>query len=98
MISSAVPERPWQVLVLGAGLLLALHRNTNTVGVPESETIRALKSVFTRHGIPDIFKSDNGPRLVSTGFDELSKDYSFTHVASSQKLPQGNGAAERAVH
>ena len=107
MISSEVPERPWQVLgtdlfslkiPVGGGLLLELLRNINAVGVPESETIRALKSIFARHGIPDILKSDNGPRFVSMGFDELSMDYSFTHVTSSQKLPQGNGKAERAVH
>ena len=53
---------------LGGELLLALHRNINTVGVPESETICALKAIFARHGIPDILRSDNGPRFVSTGF------------------------------
>ena len=39
-----------------------------------SETIRALKSIFVRQGIPDILRSDNGPRFVSTEFDEFSKE------------------------
>ena len=53
-----------------------------------SETIRALKSIFARHRLPDILRSDNGPIFVSTEFDEFSKEYSFTHVTSSQKLPE----------
>ena len=52
-----------------------------------SETIRALKSIFAGHGIPDILRE----------FDEFSKEYSFTPVTSSQKLSQANGEAERAV-
>ena len=63
-----------------------------------SETIRALRSKFARHGIPDILRSDDGPQFVSTEFDELSKDYSFTYVTSSQKLLKANGEAERVAH
>ena len=62
-----------------------------------SETIRALQSIFTRHGIPNIFRSGDGPKFVSTEFDEFSNEYSFTLVTSSQKLPQANGKAKRAV-
>ena len=36
---------------LGGELLLALHRNINTVGVPESETIRASYSPDTEYPI-----------------------------------------------
>ena len=62
-----------------------------------SETIRALKSIFARQGIPHILRSDNGPKFVSTEFDEFSKECSFTHVASSHEFPQANGRPERAV-
>ena len=62
-----------------------------------SEAIRALKSKFARHGIPDILRSDNGPEFVSTEFDVFSKDYSFTYVTSSQKLLKANGEAGRAA-
>ena len=62
-----------------------------------SETTSALKSIFARQGIPDILRSDNGPKFVSTEFDEFSKEYSFTHVASSQEFPHANDRAERAV-
>ena len=42
-------------------------------------------------------RSDNGPKFVSTEFDEFSKEYLFTNVTSSQNLPQANDEAERAV-
>ena len=99
MILSAVPERPWQVLethlfsLNGRTYLLVMDYYSRFIEI----SIRALKSIFARHGIPDILRSDNGRKLVSTEIDEFSKEYSFTRVTSSQELPQANGEAERAV-
>lgn len=62
-----------------------------------SDTIRSLKSISARHGVPEILRSDNGPQFVSTEFDKFSKEYSFTHVSSSPKMPQANGEAECTV-
>ena len=61
------------------------------------ETIRALKSVFARHGIPEIVRSDNGPQYSSAEFAKFAKDWGFKHVTSSPKYPQSNGEVERAV-
>ncbi|XP_015774920.1 PREDICTED: uncharacterized protein K02A2.6-like [Acropora digitifera] len=110
MIPSAVPARPWQVLgtdlfsLKGRTYLLVVDYFSRFIEISillasqkSSETIRALKSIFAIHGIPDILRSDNGPQFVSTEYDEFSKEYSFTHVTSSPKLPQANGEAERAV-
>ena len=88
MIPSAVPARPWQVLGTD---LFSLNRWTYLLVVDYfsrfmeisillasqkwSETIRALQSIFARHGIPDILRSDNGPQFVSTEFDDFSKEY-----------------------
>ena len=41
-----------------------------------SETIRALKSVFARHGIPEVVRSDNGPHYDSAEFAKFVKDCS----------------------
>ena len=99
MILSVVPERPWQVLgtdlfsLNGRTYLLVMDYysrfNEISILLASQKSIRALKSIFAI--------SDNGPKLVSTEFDEFSKEYSFTHVTSSQKLRQVNGEAERAV-
>ena len=40
-----------------------------------SETIRALKSVFASHGIPEVERSDNGSQYDSAEFAKFAKDW-----------------------
>ena len=56
-----------------------------------------MKSMFGRHGIPEILISDNGPQYSSHEFIEIASSYDFKHVTSSPYHSQGNGEAERAV-
>ena len=56
-----------------------------------------LKSIFARHGLPEVVTSDNGPQCASKAFEEFSKEYEFEHVTSSSKFHQANEEAERAV-
>ena len=75
MIASLLPDRPWESL--GADLF-HLNGSTYLLLVdyfsryPEviklstltaSSVISATKGVFCRHGIPDEFRSDNGPPI-----------------------------------
>ena len=60
-------------------------------------TGRALKSIFSTHGIPDIVVSDNGPQYSLECFQKFAASYGFTHTTSSPMHPQSNGEAERAV-
>lgn len=56
-------------------------------------------SVFSRHGIPEIVVTDNGPqfsKVPSSVFASFACD-NFEHVTSSPKYPQGNSLAEAAV-
>ena len=59
--------------------------------------ISCLKSIFFRHGIPEIVRSDNEPQYLSAEFMRFASSYSFQHLTSSPKFPQSNGQAKRAV-
>ena len=109
MIASLLPDRPWESL--GADLF-HLNGSTYLLLVdyfsryPEviklstltaSSVISAAKGVFSRHGIPDEFRSDNGPQFDSEEFEQFAKQYGFEHKTSSPYYPQGNALAERTV-
>ena len=66
-------------------------------GTTATEVINHTKSIFARHGIPEIVISDNGPQYTSAAYAQFAKEYGFSHVTSSPLYPQGNGEAERAV-
>ena len=56
-----------------------------------------MKTLFARHGIPEVIKSDNGPQYSSGDFAEFAKSWGFKHVTSSPLYPKSNGLAERTV-
>ncbi|KAL7851936.1 hypothetical protein SRHO_G00177210 [Serrasalmus rhombeus] len=56
------------------------------------------KSIFARHGIPNIVVSDNGPCFSCKEWQEFSVHYDFKHVTSSPLYAQSNGKAEKGVH
>ena len=62
-----------------------------------SETISALKSVFTRRGIPEVVRSDNGPQYDSAEFAKFAKGWEFKNVTSIPLYAQSNGEVERTV-
>lgn len=45
------------------------------------------KSIFARHGIPEVVRSDNGPQFASESFSVFAKDWGFNHVTSSPHFP-----------
>ena len=60
-------------------------------------TIETLKAQFSRHGIPAILRTDNGPQYASEEFKEFCESYGIQHKTSSPHTPHSNGEAERAV-
>ena len=109
LIPSEMPDRPWQKvgsdlfeLKNGKYLLVVDYYSRYIEIVKLSSTtstniITHLKAIFARHGIPQVFVSDNGPQYSADVFESFAKEYGFKHLTSSPKYPQANGAAERAV-
>ena len=72
---------------------LALISNKATA----AETVSRMKKVFSRHGIPDIVVTDNGPQFAADEFASFAQSWGFEHVTSSPHYAQANGEVERAV-
>ena len=106
---SPLPDYPWQIAgsdlfeLKGEQYLLVVDYYSRYPEVVKLKTttssaiIGALKAVFSRHGLPEVLRSDNGPQYSSREFEEFAKSYSFHHVTSSPRYPQSNGQAERTV-
>ena len=109
LMSTPLPDRPWQVV--GTDLLEENKRHYIVVvdyfsrffeleqltSTTSEAVIQKLQAMFARHGIPEIVRSDNGPQYSSAEFSSFAENYGFTHVTSSPHYPQSNGEAERAV-
>lgn len=77
LMSSELPERPWEKV---AADLFTLNNSNNLLVVDyysrfveianltptrSEDVIVHLKSIFSRHGIPELFYSDNSPQFAS---------------------------------
>ena len=109
LLPSQFPDYPWQCVGSnlfaweGMSYLLVVDYYSRYIEVARLSTttspavITHLKSIFARHGIPEVFHSDNGPQYSADSFNQFAKEYGFTHNPASPRYPQGNGEAERAV-
>ncbi|XP_036329901.1 uncharacterized protein K02A2.6-like [Rhagoletis pomonella] len=111
-ISTETPERPWQVV----GIDLFYHNSScyliasdyfsryPEIARLENQTtncvINHIKSIFCRHGVPEVVRSDNGSqfqRLNHSAFAMFAKQWGFQHITSSPRYPQSNGFIESMV-
>ena len=61
------------------------------------EVIRRMELIFSRLGVPERVRSDNGPCYCAREFREFAENRKFEHDTSSPRYPESNGMAERAV-
>ena len=62
-----------------------------------AKTISVLKELFSKHGIPETIRSDNGPKFANHQFTKFTKEWNFDHTTSSPRNPRSNGQAKAAV-
>ncbi|KAK7112338.1 hypothetical protein V1264_011807 [Littorina saxatilis] len=59
--------------------------------------IPKLDAIFSRFGIPDVVKSDNGPPFNGSDFERFAGYLGFKHRTITPLWPQANGGAERCM-
>ncbi|CAB3995505.1 Transposon Ty3-I Gag-Pol poly [Paramuricea clavata] len=47
--------------------------------------VNHMKSVFTRHGIPSVVRSDNGPQYTATEYKQFAQKWNFEHQTSNRE-------------
>ena len=109
LLNHPIPSRPWSKLAIDLFVYdsvnyvvlvdyfsdfweVAMLNNTMSTSI-----IDFCKQQFSRHGIPDILISDNGPQLKSSEFTEFARTWQFTHITTSPYHSQSNGKVESAV-
>ena len=109
LMTSPLPDYPWRVIgtdlfeLEGKHYLLSVDYYSRYPEVTQLKTttsvaiIEHLKAVFSRHGIPETVRSDNGPQYSSLEFAQFANTYEFNHITSSPRYPQSNGQVERTV-
>ena len=106
MLSHEVPSQPWQKV---ASDLFSYGNQTYIIVVdyyslwPEvyllnrtdsSSVIEVCNDIFSRHGIPEQFISDNGSQYHSKQFSKFMLSWGIKHITSSPRYPQSNGHGE----
>jgi len=109
MQTHKIPDRPWSrvssdLFTLNSKEYIVLTDSYSDFidvgelkGTTAVSVVNFLKEQFSRHGIPDVFVTDNGPQYACREFTEFSREWEFKHVTSSPRHAKSNGKAESAV-
>lgn len=84
----------WLILVDATSKWLEIFPMDKTT---TDRTIRKLREVFSRFGLPRCIVSDNGPQFSGGEFKEFCEANNITHIRSTPYHPKTNGLAEREV-
>lgn len=112
LMPSEFPKRPWQIVgtdllkLEGNWYVIVSDYYSRYVEVAklERQTSQSIimhhKSIFARHGIPEVVRSDNGSQFsqtIDSAYHQFAKNYGFQLVTSSPKYSQSNGFIESEV-
>ena len=109
LISSTLPQRPWEQVatdiftwdsqhyLLTVDYYSRFPEIQRLPSLKSAAVIDSLKDVFSRNGIPNQLRSDNGPQFANAEFQQFASTYGFQHTTSSPRYPQSNGLVERMV-
>lgn len=109
MISTPIPSAPWKnlsadflgPLPTGELILVVIDDFSRfpeveiVTSTAASSVIPKLDSMFARHGIPDVLKSDNGPPFNGSELTKFAQYLGFQHKKITPIWPCANGEAER---
>jgi transposase InsO family protein len=108
LIPHDVPTLPWQklgadIFDFGGKCYLAIvdyfSKYPEVCALPAKTAgtvIKQFKSVFARHGIPEVLVADNMP-FNSQEMRQFAHEYGFVIKTSSPGFPQSNGQSERMI-
>ena len=94
LLSSAVPTGPWDIVGADLGtfngttylVVLGAYSSypevVTQINTSSSSVVKHLKSVFARHGRPNLLKTDNGLQFVSEEFRTFTTKWKISHVTS----------------
>ena len=87
---------------MGRTFLILVDAHSKWLEVPVStpssqQAIKALRHIFSTHGLPEVLVTDNGSALTSMDFATFVIRNGFRHIRCAPYHPASNGLAERAV-
>ena len=106
LIVTSLPNYPWQMVGVD---LFELNKDHYLLIVdyfsryPEviqltsttsAAVVKVMKSIFSRNGVPEVVRSDNGPQFSAEEFAKFASSYGFQHVSSNPRYAQSNGQVE----
>ena len=104
-----MPTKPWRDLAVdlmgplptGESLLVTVDYYSRWIEVDvvrntaSSVIIRCLENHFTRHGIPETLRTDNGSNLVNREMEQFLDELGIKHKKMIPLWPRANGEVER---
>lgn len=97
MQSHQIPDRPWSRLssdlftLPNKEYVVLIDSYSDFVEVRHLKTttsatlIEFFKEQFSRHGLPDVLMTDNGPQYTSQEFTDFAREWEFKHLSSPRR-------------